>query len=38
MYLVLIQSIITAAGGIRLGWHKLRRTGGLDALVGQNPP
>jgi len=38
MYAVLIQSIITAAGGIRLGWHKLHRTGGLDALVGQNRP
>lgn len=36
MYAVLIQSIITAAGGIRLGWHKLQRTGGLDALVSQN--
>ncbi|MFA1537978.1 bifunctional polysaccharide deacetylase/glycosyltransferase family 2 protein [Actinomadura monticuli] len=36
MYAVLIQSMITAAGGIRLGWHKLQRTGGLDALVNQN--
>ena len=35
MYTVLIQSMITAVGGIRLGWHKLQRTGGLDALVNQ---
>ncbi|WP_328466605.1 bifunctional polysaccharide deacetylase/glycosyltransferase family 2 protein [Actinoplanes sp. NBC_00393] len=34
MYLVLIQSVLTALGGIRLGWQKLRRTGGLNALVG----
>ncbi|MDD7931021.1 glycosyltransferase [Actinomycetospora straminea] len=30
MYAVLIRSVVTAAGGIRLGWQKLRRVGGLD--------
>ncbi|GAA2909083.1 bi-functional transferase/deacetylase [Actinoplanes cyaneus] len=34
MYLVLIQSTLAALGGIRLGWQKLRRTGGLNALMG----
>ncbi|BCY14721.1 bifunctional polysaccharide deacetylase/glycosyltransferase family 2 protein [Actinoplanes sp. L3-i22] len=34
MYLVLIQSTLAALGGIRLGWQKLRRTGGLNALIG----
>jgi cellulose synthase/poly-beta-1,6-N-acetylglucosamine synthase-like glycosyltransferase/peptidoglycan/xylan/chitin deacetylase (PgdA/CDA1 family) len=34
MYLVLIQSVLAALGGIRLGWQKLRRTGGLNALMG----
>jgi cellulose synthase/poly-beta-1,6-N-acetylglucosamine synthase-like glycosyltransferase len=33
MYAVLIQSTITALAGIRLGWQKLRRIGGLDALL-----
>ncbi|MBW8486599.1 bifunctional polysaccharide deacetylase/glycosyltransferase family 2 protein [Actinomadura parmotrematis] len=33
MYAVLIQSMITAVGGMRLRWHKLQRTGGLGALV-----
>jgi hypothetical protein len=28
MYLVVIQSLVTAASGVRLGWHKLERTGG----------
>jgi cellulose synthase/poly-beta-1,6-N-acetylglucosamine synthase-like glycosyltransferase len=30
MYLVVIQSVISAAAGVRLRWHKLHRTG--DAL------
>ncbi|MEU8236760.1 bifunctional polysaccharide deacetylase/glycosyltransferase family 2 protein [Actinoplanes missouriensis] len=38
MYLVLIQSVLAALGGIRLGWQKLRRTGGLNALMGQRLP
>jgi cellulose synthase/poly-beta-1,6-N-acetylglucosamine synthase-like glycosyltransferase len=38
MYLVLIQSVLAALGGIRLGWQKLRRTGGLNALIGQKLP
>jgi cellulose synthase/poly-beta-1,6-N-acetylglucosamine synthase-like glycosyltransferase/peptidoglycan/xylan/chitin deacetylase (PgdA/CDA1 family) len=35
MYLVLIQSAVTALTGARLRWHKLQRTG--DALVGKTP-
>ncbi|MBB2946253.1 cellulose synthase/poly-beta-1,6-N-acetylglucosamine synthase-like glycosyltransferase/peptidoglycan/xylan/chitin deacetylase (PgdA/CDA1 family) [Actinoplanes lutulentus] len=38
MYLVLIQSVLAAVGGIRLGWQKLRRTGGLNALMGSRLP
>jgi cellulose synthase/poly-beta-1,6-N-acetylglucosamine synthase-like glycosyltransferase/peptidoglycan/xylan/chitin deacetylase (PgdA/CDA1 family) len=38
MYLVLIQSVLAALGGIRLGWQKLRRTGGLNALLGSRLP
>ena len=38
MYLVLIQSVLAALGGIRLGWQKLRRTGGLSALMGAKLP
>jgi len=34
MYGVLIQSMIMAIGGMRLRWHKLRRTGGLSAAAG----
>ncbi|GLZ46973.1 bi-functional transferase/deacetylase [Actinomycetospora sp. NBRC 106375] len=37
MYAVLIRSMVTALGGIRLGWQKLRRVGGLDELLAQNP-
>ncbi|MBU2669634.1 bifunctional polysaccharide deacetylase/glycosyltransferase family 2 protein [Actinoplanes bogorensis] len=33
MYLVLIQSMLSALSGLRLGWQKLRRTGGLSALM-----
>jgi hypothetical protein len=29
MYLVVIQSLVSAAGGARLRWHKLERTGDL---------
>ena len=36
MYLVLIQSAITALAGGRLRWHKLRRLGGLDTLLARN--
>jgi hypothetical protein len=33
MYLVVIQSVISAAAGVRLRWHKLHRTGdALDAI------
>ncbi len=38
MYAVLIRSLVTAVGGIRLGWQKLRRVGGLDALVVPRDP
>jgi len=31
MYLVVIHSLTSAAAGVRLGWHKLVRTGALDA-------
>ncbi|MBM2618794.1 glycosyltransferase [Actinoplanes sp. LDG1-06] len=34
MYLVLIQSMLSALAGLRLGWQKLNRTGGLKALMG----
>ena len=30
MYLVVIQSVVTAVTGARLRWHKLHRTGGLQ--------
>ena len=33
MYLVVIQSVISAASGVRLRWHKLHRTGELAAAV-----
>jgi cellulose synthase/poly-beta-1,6-N-acetylglucosamine synthase-like glycosyltransferase len=33
MYLVVIQSIMSAAIGSRLRWHKLRRTGGVEVGV-----
>ncbi len=32
MYLVVVQSVVSALGGVRLRWHKLRRTGDLDAV------
>ncbi len=38
MYLVLIQSMLSAVSGLRLGWQKLRRTGGLNALIGTSAP
>jgi hypothetical protein len=31
MYLVVLQSVASALYGVRLRWHKLRRTGQLDA-------
>ncbi|SDT66196.1 bifunctional polysaccharide deacetylase/glycosyltransferase family 2 protein [Actinoplanes derwentensis] len=37
MYLVLIQSVLAAIGGIRLGWQKLNRAGGLSALLVSAP-
>src|SRR5436305_7068696 len=33
MYLVVIQSAISAASGVRLRWHKLHRTGDVSAAV-----
>ena len=36
MYLVVIQSVISAASGVRLRWHKLHRTG--DVTVATIPP
>jgi len=35
MYLVLIQSVVTALTGGRLGWQKLHRTGQGDGVSGQ---
>jgi hypothetical protein len=39
MYLVLIESVLTAVAGSRLRWHKLHRSGGLQnaltALAGR---
>jgi len=37
MYLVVVQSMISALGGMRLRWHKLRRTGDLDAAPAPAP-
>ena len=33
MYLVVVQSVFTAVAGMRLPWHKLRRTGEVDAVA-----
>jgi cellulose synthase/poly-beta-1,6-N-acetylglucosamine synthase-like glycosyltransferase/peptidoglycan/xylan/chitin deacetylase (PgdA/CDA1 family) len=33
MYLVLIESVLTALAGSRLRWHKLHRTGGLQTAL-----
>ena len=33
MYFVVLQSLASAAGGVRLGWQKLARTGGLGAIL-----
>jgi hypothetical protein len=33
MYLVVIQSVISAASGVRLRWHKLHRTGDMTAVA-----
>jgi cellulose synthase/poly-beta-1,6-N-acetylglucosamine synthase-like glycosyltransferase len=33
MYLVVVQSVVSALYGVRLRWHALRRTGSLDAVV-----
>jgi cellulose synthase/poly-beta-1,6-N-acetylglucosamine synthase-like glycosyltransferase/peptidoglycan/xylan/chitin deacetylase (PgdA/CDA1 family) len=38
MYLVLIESVLTAIGGNRLRWHKLHRTGGLQAALASAAP
>ncbi|MGH3779802.1 MAG: bifunctional polysaccharide deacetylase/glycosyltransferase family 2 protein [Pseudonocardiaceae bacterium] len=38
MYAVLIRSLVTALAGIRLGWQKLQRTGGLAELLGTQTP
>jgi cellulose synthase/poly-beta-1,6-N-acetylglucosamine synthase-like glycosyltransferase/peptidoglycan/xylan/chitin deacetylase (PgdA/CDA1 family) len=33
MYLVVVQSVVSALSGVRLRWHKLERTGELDAVA-----
>jgi cellulose synthase/poly-beta-1,6-N-acetylglucosamine synthase-like glycosyltransferase/peptidoglycan/xylan/chitin deacetylase (PgdA/CDA1 family) len=35
MYLVVIQSVISAARGMRLRWQHVERTGGLEASAGR---
>jgi hypothetical protein len=37
MYLVVVQSVVSALAGIRLRWYKLRRTGDLHAAAGSVP-
>ncbi|HZT65210.1 MAG TPA: bifunctional polysaccharide deacetylase/glycosyltransferase family 2 protein [Acidimicrobiales bacterium] len=37
MYLVVIQSVISAATGARLGWNKLIRHGGIEPAVPDQP-
>ncbi|HEX5405245.1 MAG TPA: glycosyltransferase [Pseudonocardiaceae bacterium] len=38
MYVVLVQSVVTAVSGTRVRWHKLRRTGGLDLVLRDMTP
>jgi hypothetical protein len=33
MYLVVIQSVVTALVGSRLRWHRIQRTGAAEALA-----
>lgn len=35
MYMVLVQSVASALSGVRVRWQKLRRLGGLDAMLKQ---
>ncbi len=37
MYLVVIQSVVSAVSGVRLRWHKLERTGDVLAEVPDQP-
>ena len=37
MYLVVIQSVISAAAGVRLRWHKLHRTGDAANAITMSP-
>ncbi|MFR9777763.1 bifunctional polysaccharide deacetylase/glycosyltransferase family 2 protein [Micromonospora sp. MS34] len=37
MYLVVVQSVVTAVIGNRLRWQRMARTGGAAALVGAEP-
>lgn len=34
MYAVMIDSVLSAVGGLQLRWNKLNRLGGLDAVIG----
>jgi len=38
MYLVVVQSVVTAVIGNRLRWHRMVRTGEAAALVAAGPP
>jgi poly-beta-1,6 N-acetyl-D-glucosamine synthase len=33
MYVVLVQSVVSAISGVRVRWQKLKRTGAVDALL-----
>jgi hypothetical protein len=35
MYLVVIESVLSAAAGTRLRWHKLERTGDVEIESGR---
>jgi cellulose synthase/poly-beta-1,6-N-acetylglucosamine synthase-like glycosyltransferase/peptidoglycan/xylan/chitin deacetylase (PgdA/CDA1 family)/peptidoglycan/LPS O-acetylase OafA/YrhL len=38
MYIVLAQSLIAAASGVRVRWQRMRRVGALDALAHSGEP
>ncbi|WP_433504630.1 glycosyltransferase [Pseudonocardia halophobica] len=37
MYVVLVQSAVSAISGVRVRWQKLKRTGAVDALLSPAP-
>ena len=38
MYLVVIDSVVSALMGSRLGWHRVERTGDAEVADGRRPP